>query len=214
MRENCMKKRRRIVGALLIVSLISGCAPRIKIAGSIPKDIVYKPAVSSLNKCAAVVTEFKVIENNQVLASDQAVIEHFMKQLRRSEVFGQVVTGKKRGGQSSCSLEIKVLLNERLSRNLFINSVKAFFVGFSLYLLNPVLPMGHTFNSDMTMDVIRGDGKKQTFQTRVRGKASIPLLYPEGNALNSLITEARERNYAVILSKMYMDEEFFRGVSK
>jgi hypothetical protein len=209
-----MKNRRRIVSILVIVSLISGCAPRIKISGSPLKDIVYKPAILSLNKCTVVVTEFRVIENNQVLASDQAVIEHFMKQLRRSEVFGQVVTGKKGSDPSACSLEIKILLNERLSRNLFLNSMKAFFVGCSLYLLNPVLPMNYTFTSDMAMDVIRGDGKKQTFQAGARGKASIPLLYPEGNALNSLITEARERNYAAILSKMYLDEEFLRDVSK
>ena len=200
---------------LVIVFLISGCAPGIKILGNMPKDIAAKPPASLLNQCTAVLTEYKVIQNNRVMVDDQAVIEHFMKQLYQKEIFRQIITGPKNIDHSSCPLEIKILMTEKLGHNMFIDSVKAFFVGFSFYMLSPVLPMKYSFVSDMKMDVIGTDGKTWIFQTSSSGIAGIPLLYPlEGTALNSLVTQVRERNYALIISKMYQDEKFLRDTPK
>jgi hypothetical protein len=78
------------------------------------------------------------------------------------------------------------------------NGTRAFFIGFTLYLLSPVLGMDYSFESDMTATIHFVNGEEVVCQKRAKGKCTYSYFYPAANAGQGIRAKVLEENCKAI----------------
>ena len=78
------------------------------------------------------------------------------------------------------------------------NMTKVFFIGFTLFLLTPALPMTYGFESDMTATIHFADGEEVVCRKKATGKCYYNFVYPADLAMQGTRAKVVGENYKAL----------------
>ena len=104
-------------------------------------------------------------------------------------------------------LAFALTLNEQIHPRAGVNTLKAFVTGISLFILSPLLPMRHGFESEMVLDVERWDGLTKRYSARAEAEASYHMLAMTKHrlALDGAAGKARDACLNALMNQLVSD---------
>ncbi len=101
--------------------------------------------------------------------------------------------------------ELTLTVNETYHNNTFLNFVKGFFIGASLFILTPILPLTEEFGSDMTLKVIAPNIKEKEYRVSQNGSLTCTFFNcPSGRV--KLTGEVTDNNITCLINQLVQDE--------
>ena len=105
-----------------------------------------------------------------MIVADQAAIDYCLTALEDAGLFPKVNYRSSSGTNKDVAL-ISIEFNQKQHLNAGGNMTKVFFIGFTLFLLTPALPMTYGFESDMTATIHFADGEEVVCRKKQRASA-------------------------------------------
>jgi len=132
--------------------------------------------------------------------------QRLIGKLQESKIFSNIesiVNGGKKPQEPF--YELTLTDNETINSNTFLNGVKGFFVGLSLFILTPALPVTQEFGSDMTLKVVAPNMKEKEYRASQYG--SLVCTLPDCKlGWPKLLGEVTENNIIYLINQMAQDE--------
>ena len=184
------------LGCLLsAVTISSGCATRYHITpgpgqGYVTSETARQKAVAHPSADLVLV---KIVRNGVVMTTDAAVSDQCLTLLEQAGLFSRVAYKDfSNTDKEMASITIEIVQKERPHTG--ANVTKAFFIGFTLFLLTPALPMTYGFDSDMKATIHFADGEEVVCLQSTKGKCSYNfLVYPILEVQSKVLQE----NYSI-----------------
>ena len=199
---------KKIIAVSLIIGL-SGCAMHWT-------DIDIKPdganAVSGhlnnkpVSGCLAIMADLKVKLNGHETNPSLGFQNRFITHIKDTKIFDSVIHDMpsiKPERYVSFVLES----DENEEKDQAVNAVKGFFIGLTLFVLTPVIPLSYEFESDMHLYATRGDGKTNRYNAKGKGSVSYQF-FGAAKASQELISEVTNNNINSLINQLSLDENF------
>jgi hypothetical protein len=132
-----------------------------------------------------------------VIVADQAAIDYCLTALEDAGLFPKVNYRSSSGTNKDVAL-ISIEFNQKQHLNAGGNMTKVFFIGFTLFLLTPALPMTYGFESDMTATIHFADGEEVVCRKKATGKCYYNFVYPADLAMQGTRAKVVGENYKAL----------------
>lgn len=158
----------------------------------------------------AIIKDYEEKLNGDTIKPPRATIDHVVKKLRETNVFSSVLTEQQKDIDLSKTVYLSFIDLEKEDANPVVNATKGFCIGFTFFLLAPVVPFTYDFSSSMELRIVRWDGAIRQYKAKSVGTA----YWTGGSFLAGIAGEsARDKvtnnNINSIISQMISDSTFF-----
>lgn len=132
--------------------------------------------------------------------------EKFVRKLSDANVFEHVVTSYPLG--QAGVVTIRITAKEDLDTHDAANGTKAFFTGFTMFLLTPVLPYSYDYRIAVNVEAICDNADRRTFAVTESGDSSAIGIGQINKAVGELSASVIDRAAAKIVSEIGKDSRF------
>jgi hypothetical protein len=165
----------------------------------------------TLSNCMAIMDDLRVTSNGQAVDANEAFQKRFMTNLKDTHLFSKVTT-ETPTIQPDKMANFALSVAENQDTNQGANAAKGFFIGASLYLLTPVLPLSYDFAQDMTLNVTRSDGRSKRYTAKGKGEARYHLFANAPMAGEEVRGQIINNNLAALMNQIKQDADFICGI--
>lgn len=162
----------RLSFIFILLAILSGCYSSASLR-KVPQnsDIITRADTASTGKFPAFVSSINVKSNDTSQNTNADFERRFLGHLQKSNYFSDVIYGIYSKRPEPPYVDLSLDVNENLDLNMGGNLTKAFFTGFTLFLLAPVLPATYDFESDFTLHAIHSNGVRRQYEASCAGSA-------------------------------------------
>ena len=163
----------KILGIFLVSTALNGCYSYSSMTKT-PKfsDNVVVSSKDSKRDKICYVSNVNVKLNNGVGNVNDGFVKRVIGKLQQSNYFEDVTCGLYAKKPDTSFYDLNFTIEENPDMNTGGNLTKAFFTGFTLFLLAPVLPGTYDFYTDHYLQATRPDGTKREYKASCAGSAS------------------------------------------
>ncbi|BEH09648.1 MULTISPECIES: hypothetical protein [Geobacter] len=204
---------KKIVGVILAM-VLSGCTAHWTNIDLKPEGADSLNAYSGGKKttsCVAVMNDLRVKSNGQEVNASSEFQKRFVTNLKDTKIFESVITDMPTTKPEKY-VNFALTVNENQDTNQGANVAKGFFIGLSLYLLTPVLPLSYDFDSEMLLNATRWDGKTKQYVAKGQGSASYHLFANAPMAGGEVRAKITNNNLNALMNQLVRDTEFLYGL--
>lgn len=198
-----MKRTRMFLGAVA-VCLTAGCASHwVSIEEKSPGAETFTPAVKKGTEVACL-SRVTVMQNGVEVTPNQDWIKRFSDKLRDTQVMSTLTNDHNCNGTS-----FNLTVSNTIDSHQGANATKGFFIGATLFLLTPALPLNIDFSSEMTLDATRPNGTAKRYTAKSAGSAWWHYFGNNilaGQELGSTITN---NNTNAVMNQVVADSDFY-----
>lgn len=137
--------------------------------------------------------------------------EKVVRTLSETNMFSHVVTNYPVGKTDVVTLRFSA--QEDLDTNDGSNVTKAAFIGFTLFLLMPVLPLSYDYNLKLSLEALCADGQSRQYAAEGVGSASTTGFGQVQPAIVELSGAVIDRTLSEIVANLSRDRAFFLACS-
>ena len=138
-------------------------------------------------------------------SSLQAGFENrLIARLNDTGLFSDVIYGNYGRRPDADHVDVRLGVAESVDAHTAGNAAKGFFIGATLYLLAPALPLTYDYQSDWTLDVTWPGNRRRTYTARC-GASAYGTLFEEQAAANSVTGEAVDQCLNSLINQMAAD---------
>jgi hypothetical protein len=205
---------KKIVGVMIVFMFLSGCTYHwanidLKPNGS---DLITPYAGNKkIVSCVAIMNDLRVKSNGQDVNASSEFHKRFVINLKDTNIFESVVFDMPTAKPEKY-VNFTLSVNENQDTNQGANMAKGFFIGLTLYLLTPVLPLSYDFESEMLLNATRWDGKTKQYVTKGKGSASYHLFANPIMAGQEVRNKVTNNNLNALMNQLIRDTDFLYGL--
>jgi hypothetical protein len=206
-----MRKRLLLVATVAMVTL-SGCTMHwtnidAKPNGADSAAHYSSASTSSGHECLAVMDDLQTIFDSQETNASVEFQKRLLRHIKGTGVFNSVAE-EMPAAKPDRWVNFALKSNEAQDTNQGSNMVKGFFIGFTFWLLPPVLPLSYDFESDMTLHATRWDGKSRSYHAKGGGNAKYHYFANPAAAGSELRAQITNNNINSLMSQLVQDAGF------
>ena len=146
---------------LCAITTLCGCYSFSSI-GKVPSGS-EKIVVSKNSNLAAYVAGVNVRDLNSAVNTAEGFERRVVSQLQQSGYFSDVMLGIYQKRPEPPYVDLTFNINEKEYPHPVLNGLKGFFIGLTLFLLAPVLPMNYDFETDFSLIAKWTDGTQREY---------------------------------------------------
>jgi len=163
----------KILGILLVTIALNGCYSYSSMT-KIPEfsDNVVVASIDSKSEKIDYVSNINVKLNNGVANTNDGFVKRVISKLQQSNYFKDVTYGLYAKKPDAPFYDLNFTIEENQDMNMGGNLTKAFFTGFTLFVLAPVLPNTYDIYTDHYLQATLPDGTKREYKASCAGSAS------------------------------------------
>ncbi|MCL7422389.1 MAG: hypothetical protein M8364_15970 [Methylobacter sp.] len=165
---------------------------------------------SKPSNCMAVMDDLRVTSNGQAANVNEAFQKRFITNLKDTHLFS-TVTDTIPTDRPNNLVNFALSIAENQDTNQGANVTKGFFIGLSLYLLTPVIPLSYDFESDMTLVAMRSDGRSKRYTAKGKGEARYHLFANAAMAGEDVRSQITNNNLSALMNQISQDADFICG---
>ena len=155
---------------LLMMLLMTGCYSHIGMTKIPPNSNNIIPRARSMLLPAAYLISIQVIRNGTPSNVNPAFERRFIGRLQEAGVFSDVISTVGRGRKlEGPHFDLVLHISETDHPHTLSNAIKEIFIGLSIYLLTPVLPLHYEYEEEMTLTVRLPNLTKKEYKAVARG---------------------------------------------
>jgi hypothetical protein len=132
--------------------------------------------------------------------------EKFVRKLSDANIFEHVVTSYPIGRAGVVT--IRITAQEDLDTHDAANGTKAFFTGFTMFLLTPVLPYSYDYRLAVNLEAICDNAERRSFAVTESGDSSAIGIGQINKAVGELSASVIDRAAAKVVSEIGKDSKF------
>jgi hypothetical protein len=163
----------KIIGIFLATIALNGCysfSSMTKTPGFSDNVVVSSKDIKSTK--IGYVSNINVKLNNGVANTNDGFVKRVIGKLQQSNYFNDVTYGLYFKKPDVPFYDLSFTVEENQDMNMGGNLTKAFFTGFTLFVLAPVLPNTYDIYTDHYLQAIFPDGTKREYKASCAGSAS------------------------------------------
>ncbi|SNB46293.1 hypothetical protein [Geobacter sp. DSM 9736] len=163
----------KIIGIFLVTIALNGCYSYSSMTKSPEKcdNLIVSTTGSSSDKIGYV-SNINVKLNSGYANTNDGFVKRVMTKLQQSNYFKDVSYGLYTKKPESSYIDLNFNIDEIHDMNMGGNLTKAFFTGFTLFVLAPALPNTYDFYTDHYMQATWPNGTKREYRASCAGSAS------------------------------------------
>jgi hypothetical protein len=204
-----MNANNRILLFLCIVSLsiLTGCYSLTNMQKNLPNsDKILTPDQANKIPPAymlSIQTTWDGTGNNV----NQGFETRFIGRLQEASLFSDVISilGRNRRDEQEPHYALTLHVNEKAEYDNFENGVKAFFIGLSLFVLTPALPMTREFESEMILKVVAPNKQEKEYKSSEIGSLTCTMNECV-QGWNKLTGEVTDKTMTSLINQLVIDE--------
>jgi len=170
-------------------------------------SVAHYSKSSGARECLAVMDDLQTIFDSQETNASVEFQKRLLRHIKGTGVFNSV-TEEMPTVKPNRWVNFALKSNEAQDTNQGSNMVKGFFIGFTFWLLTPVLPLSYDFESDMTLNATRWDGKTKSYHAKGSGNAKYQLYANSAIAGNEVRAQITNNNINSLMSQLVQDADF------
>jgi len=201
---------KKITTLILAVGL-SGCTAHWTNIDVKPDNQVSVSRYSHSSDCVAIMDDLHVTSNGQAVDANEAFQKRFMTNLKDTHMFSKVAA-ETPDAQHDKLVNFALSVAENQNTNQGANAAKGFFIGASLYLLTPVLPLSYDFSQDVMLNVTRSDGRSKRYTANGKGEARYHLFGNAAMAGSEVRGQIINNNLTSLINQIKQDADFICGI--
>lgn len=212
--NNKMKKVFSLGVSIILTMLLSGCAAHwsnIDLKPDGADSLAPYTGDKKTASCVAIMNDLRVKSNGQEVNASSEFHKRFVANLKDARVFESVVSDMP-ATKPEKYVNLSLAVNENQDTNQGANVAKGFFIGLSLYLLTPVLPLSYDFESEMLLNATRWDGKSKQYSAKGNGSASYQLFANARMAGSEVRAKVTNNNLNALMNQLVQDTDFLYGL--
>lgn len=161
-----------VMGSLVLLVTLTGCY-----AGSsltrIPEnsDKIIRASDANKSKLPGFISSINVTNNSAVANVNDGFEKRVLGHLQQTNYFSDVIYGVYSKRPETPYIELSLNVNENVDLNTGSNMTKAFFTGFTLFLLAPALPVTYDFDTSFTLLAMRAGGAQREYKASCASSA-------------------------------------------
>jgi hypothetical protein len=213
-REGVTMKKKAISVLLIFFVLFSfGCASwtTIKEKPALSDNFQYPERITQHEKFPAYLIDTKFSINGNDVNASQDFIERLLTNFNRTQLFSFV----KKGVPETSNIKyyrLRFNCNERKDTNQGTAFVKGFFIGLTLFLLTPALPLTYDYDANMTLYATNWDGVTKEYSAKSSGTANFHLFANPVLAGGDVEAKVINANLNSLMNQMMRDGAFYSPV--
>lgn len=209
-----MKKVLNFGIPILLMMLLSGCTSHWTSIDLKPDGSDSMNPYSGDNKkagCVAIMSEVRVKNNGLDANASDSFQKRFILNLKDTRIFEAVVQDMPTPKPDKY-VSLALAVNENHDLHQGSNVTKGIFIGLSLYLLTPVLPLSYDFESHMLLNATRWDGKTKQYVAKGQGNSSFQLYANRAAANGDVQSKVMSNNLNALMNQLVKDTDFLYGL--
>lgn len=163
-------------------------------------DAVRQHQAPSAQRLPAYISGITVKNNNLQAGFENRLIGR----LSDTGLFSDVIYGNYGRRPTDDHVDLRLSVAEDVDTHTAGNAVKGFFIGATLYLLAPALPLTYDYQSDWTLNVTWPGNRQRSYMARC-GASAYGTLFEEQAAANSVTGEAVDQCLNSLINQMAAD---------
>jgi hypothetical protein len=163
----------KIIAGPIVAASLTGCYSFSSITKSPDKsDSIIVSSPGSGSESSAYISNVQVTLNNTAANANDGFVKKVIEKLQQSNRFKEVSYGLYAKKPESPYIDLSYTVAETQDMNMGGNLTKAFFTGFTLFILAPVLPNTYDFYTDHSVQATLPNGTKRDYRASCAGSAS------------------------------------------
>lgn len=203
-------RKRLFCGAAVVMVMLSGCTMHWTNIDAKPNGAESEARYSIApggRECLAVMDDLQTIFDSQETNASVEFQKRLLRHIKGTGIFNSVAE-EMPAAKPDRWVNFALKSNEAQDRNQGSNMVKGFFIGFTFWLLTPVLPLSYNFESDMTLHATRWDGKSRSYHAKGGGNAKYHYFANPAAAGSELRAQITNNNINSLMSQLVQDADF------
>ena len=170
-------------------------------------EAIAQVATSNEGKLPAFVSSISVRKDNGSANAQEGFERRYLGHLQQSGYFSDVISSIYAKRPEPPCVELKLQVNEHEDLNMGANMTKAFFTGFTFFLLTPVLPNSYDFNTTFSLSATWPNGVQREYEASCAAHAygTFPYL-PTAQKFTASKGEATEKCLNSIINQLTSDK--------
>jgi len=202
-------RRGRLLGtvAFLLLWSLVGCSHWVEVKVRPPGSEGVLPAAGR-GESHAYMASVKTWSNRVETSPSTDFVRRFARDLEATNAFASVAA-EKPPGVGDGHVAFSLMVHEEVQPHTGEAVLKGVFIGLSLFLLTPVLPLRSDFESQMELSAMRPDGQARRYETVCKGTAYFHLFGDAYAAGLQLVAEVTNCNVNSLMNQIVSDCEFY-----
>lgn len=198
----------KMFGIFLVTFALNGCYSYSSITKSpeFSENISVSPKENKSDKIGYV-SNINVKFNNGVANTSDGFVKRVVGKLNQSNYFKDVNYGLYMKKPDTPYYDLNFTIEENQDLNMGGNLTKAFFTGFTLFILAPALPNSYDYYTDHYLQATRPDGTKREYKSSCAGSATGTFPYAGlVSEYAKVSSEATEKCLTSVINQLTADK--------
>jgi hypothetical protein len=203
----------RISALFFLAALSTGCYS-VSHLTRVPQtsDAIARVAPGNGHKLPAFVSSISVTKNQGSANTSKAFDRRFLAHLQQADYFSDVVYSIYAKRPEPPFVDLKLRVDEHEDLNMGANMTKAFFTGFTLFLLAPVLPNSYDFDTTFALSATWPNGTQREYRASCAANAYGTYPYhPTAQKFIAAKGEATEKCLDSVINQLTSDKVNIEG---